>query len=217
MKISKTLDILIFFCYNSLNETKEKTMSASLKFNEKLEQLNKFWFEKITKENEEKAKRENEEILKRLGLDRLFQDNLKKNELFKLMNEDFEENKSIFKTAEKTAEIYNKTFDGLDTGNFKPLALKIFDIAKDELKDKAKDTAKDTFEDYFSDKLDDVKKQGFELDKAIQVVQSLTNNNENPLKTLLKNINSDDVEDGGVKEQNKEKEKSKNRMRLRDR
>ena len=48
-------------------------------------------------------------------------------------------------------------------------------------------------------------------------MQSLTNNNENPLKTLLKNINSDDVEDGGVKEQNKEKEKSKNRMRLRDR
>ena len=141
-------------------------MSASLKFNEKLEQLNKFWFEKITKENEEKAKRENEEILN------------------------------------------------------KPLALKIFDIAKDELKDKAKDTAKDTFEDYFSDKLDDVKKQGFELDKAIQVVQSLRNNNENPLNTLLKNLESDDKENDVIssdKENEKERDKRTNRMRLRDR
>ena len=143
-------------------------MSAKLNFYENLEKLNRFWIEKITKENEEKAKRENEEILKKLGLDRLFQDNLKKNELFKLMNEDFEENKSIFKTAEKTAEIYNKTFDGLDTGNFKPLALKIFDIAKDEAKDTVKDEVKDTFEDYFSDKLDDVKKQGFELIKQFK-------------------------------------------------
>ena len=195
-------------------------MSASLRFFEKLEQLNRFWIEKITKENEEKAKKENEEILKKLGLDKMFQDNLKKNELFNLMNGDFEDNKSIFKTAKKTAELYSKTFDGLDTGNFKPLALKIFDIAKDEAKDTVKDEAKDTFEDYFSDKLEDVKKQGFELDKAIQVVQSLRNNNENPLNTLLKNLESDDKENDVIssdKENEKERDKRTNRMRLRDR
>lgn len=195
-------------------------MSASLSFSDRLEQIQKFWLEKAKKEEEEKIKKENENILQKLGLDKLFQDTLKKNELFKLMDEDFEDSKSIFKSAKKSAEIYNKTFDGLDTGNFKPLALKIFDIAKDEAKDTVKDEAKDTFEDYFSSKLDDVKKQGFELDKAIQVVQSLRNNNENPLNTLLKNLESDDKENDVIssdKENEKERDKKTNRMRLRDR
>lgn len=148
-------------------------MSASLRFSEKLEQINRFWVEKITKELEEKQKIENENILKRLGLDKMFQDVSKKNELFKLMNEDFEENKSIFKTVKKSAELYSKTFDSLDKGDFKPVLLKLFDMAKDELEDKAKDKVKDTFEDYFSDKLQEAKELGVKDISSVKDVKEI--------------------------------------------
>ena len=183
-------------------------MSASLRFSEKLEQINRFWIEKITKENEEKAKNENEEILKTLGLTKMFQDTLKKNELFNLMNGDFEDSKSIFKSVKKSAEIYNKTFDGLDTGNFKPLALKIFDIAKDELKDKAKDTAKDSFEDFFGAKHDEAKKAG---------IKDISNNINEIEKDIKEKEDSNSNENIEFENKNSNSSKSKNyeRQRLR--
>ncbi|MGJ0353718.1 hypothetical protein NG783_10530 [Aliarcobacter cryaerophilus] len=190
-------------------------MSATLRFTEKLEQINRFWIEKITKELEEKQKKENENILQKLGLDKMFQDMKKRNELFELMNEDDFEvgNKEIMKNVSKTKDIYNKTFDAMDNGNLKPLALKIFDNVKDEAKDTIKDEAKDSLYDYVGDKIQEAKKLnvGNEIEK---VTKKLNSFNKISLIDLLeeKEVTSD---------KEKEKEKSKNRdrdrMRLRDR
>ena len=201
-------------------------MSAKLNFYENLEKLNRFWIEKKEKELEDKNKKENENILKQLGLDKMFQDMKKRNELFELMNEDDFEvgNKEIMKNASKTKDIYNKTFDAMDNGNLKPLALKIFDIAKEEIKDTSKDMikdkAKDSFEDFVSSKYQEVKKDFTKNDDLVtDIIKNLQNNNENPLNTLLKNLESDDKENDVTsdKENEKERDKNKNRMRLRDR
>lgn len=201
-------------------------MSAKLNFHENLEKLNRFWIEKKEKELEDKKKQENENILKQLGLNKMFQDMKKRNELFELMNEDDFEvgNKEIMKNASKTKDIYNKTFDAMDNGNLKPLALKIFDIAKEEIKDTSKDMlkdkAKDSFEDFVSSKYQEVKKDFTKNDDLVtDIIKNLQNNNENPLNTLLKNLESDDKENDVTsdKENEKERDKNKNRMRLRDR
>ncbi len=186
-------------------------MSASLRFSEKLEQINRFWIEKITKELEEKQKIENENILKRLGLGKMFQDTSKKNELFALMNNDFEDNKSIFKTAKKTAEMYSKTFDSLDNGNFKPVLLKLFDLAKDELEDKAKDKAKDTFEDFFADKLQKGKELGVKDISNVKDVKEITEKIKDVIED--KNEYSSDSNTSSKKQPNRNFERLRQRCR----
>lgn len=191
-------------------------MSATLKFTEKLEQINRFWIEKITKELEEKQKKQNEEILRTLGLNKMFQDTIKKNELFALLNNsDINDDnelgkKEIMKNVSKTNDIYNKTFDAMDNGNFKPVLLKLFDVAKDEIKDKAKDKAKDTFEDYFADKLQEAKEIGAKDISSVKDVKEIAEK----LKDVVEDKNEYSSSTSSSKQTNKP---SRNFERLRQR
>ena len=43
--------------------------------------------------------------------------------------------KKILEVAKQSFEVANKVFDGMDNGNFKPLAIKLFDLLEDKVKD----------------------------------------------------------------------------------
>ncbi len=189
-------------------------MEATLKFTQKLAELNKFWFEKKMRDLEEKLRVENENLLKRLGLDKMFENSKNKNSLFKLLNNsDVNDGdnglgkKEIMKNVSKTNEMYNKTFDAMDNGKIKPLLLKIFDNVKDKIKDSVKDNAKDSFEDFLGAKHDEAKKVG---------IKEISNNINEIEKDIKEKEDNDSVEvENSNTNSNTSKSKSYERQRLR--
>ncbi len=99
----------------------------------------------------------------------------------------------------------------MDNGNFKPVLLKLFDVAKDEIKDKAKDTAKDTFEDFFADKLQEGKELGAKDISSVKDVKEIADK----VKDVVENKNeySSDNNTSSKKQSNKNYERQRLRYR----
>ena len=96
---------------------------------------------KKLEEELEKQKKETLQILQKLGLEKMFQDEKRLNEVNRLMNLDLEKQKEkIIETVEKTEKIaknYNSVFNYMDNGkfddnfSFKPIIMKLFDNNED--------------------------------------------------------------------------------------
>ena len=168
---------------------------------------------KKLEEELEKQKKETLQILQKLGLEKMFQDEKRLNEVNRLMNLDLESQKEkIIETVEKTEKIaknYNSVFNYMDNGkfdenakdsfSFKPIIMKLFDNNEDN-----KNTSK---QEQNEDKNDNV----FAILKASFKDKFPFDDKGNPLEKDKKDSKQEVVEVENIFASKEEKENSKNK------